>query len=127
VAEVTVKDLSFEQKSSLSRLEAADQLAALAEALRKGGEAEFDLGSAVVRLWIPDKLRTEVEVEVGGGEIELEIELKWPTGQSSKAAPAAARTTGTSQQSATRPAARPTRSRKSTSPEKPKRAAAKRT
>ncbi|MFF7276403.1 amphi-Trp domain-containing protein [Streptomyces griseorubiginosus] len=75
-----MKDLKFEQKSSLSRAEAADRLDALAAALREGGEAELELGSGTtVSLRIPDDLRTEVEVEVGDGEIELEIEFKWST------------------------------------------------
>ncbi|MFB7781824.1 amphi-Trp domain-containing protein [Streptomyces vinaceus] len=74
-----MSDLKFEQKSSLSRLEAADQLSALAEALRHGGNAELELGPGTLSLRIPDEIRTEVEVEVGDGEIELEIELKWPT------------------------------------------------
>ncbi|WP_030204610.1 amphi-Trp domain-containing protein [Streptomyces sp. NRRL S-87] len=74
-----MKDLKFEQKRSLSRIEAADQLAALADALRKGGDAELELGDVTLSLRIPDDLRSEVEVEVGSGEVELEIELKWPT------------------------------------------------
>jgi amphi-Trp domain-containing protein len=74
-----MKDLKFEQKSSLSRIEAADQLASLAAALREGGEAELELGPVTLSLRIPDDLRTELEVEVGEGEIELEIEFKWPT------------------------------------------------
>ena len=75
-----MKDLKFEQKSSLSRVEAADRLAALAAALRDGGEAEVELGSGTtLSLRIPDDLRTEVEVEVGEGEVELEIEFKWST------------------------------------------------
>ncbi|MFM9698938.1 amphi-Trp domain-containing protein [Streptomyces europaeiscabiei] len=74
-----MKDLKFEQKRSLSRLEAADQLTALAAALREGGEAEVELGHGTLSLRIPDDLRSEVEVEIGGGEIELEIEFKWPT------------------------------------------------
>ncbi|GAA2626761.1 MULTISPECIES: amphi-Trp domain-containing protein [Streptomyces] len=76
-----MKDLKFEQKSSLSRLEAADQLAALAEALRHGGNAELELGPGKMSLRVPDELRTEIEVEIGDGEIEMEIELKWPTTQ----------------------------------------------
>jgi amphi-Trp domain-containing protein len=71
-------DLKFEQKRSLSRLEAADQLEVFAAALRQGGDAELELGSAALSLRIPDDLRSEVELEVGDGEIELEIELKWP-------------------------------------------------
>ncbi|MEU6877014.1 amphi-Trp domain-containing protein [Streptomyces sp. NPDC046712] len=80
-----MKDLKFEQKRSLSRTEAADQLAALAAALRKGGEAELELGSGTLSLRIPDTLRSEVELEVEGGEIELEIELTWQTGSGRKA------------------------------------------
>ncbi|WP_083975575.1 amphi-Trp domain-containing protein [Kitasatospora mediocidica] len=76
-----MKDLKFEQKSSLSRLEAADRLSALADALRHGGNAELDFGPGTLSLRIPEELRSEVEIEVGDGEIELEIELKWPTGQ----------------------------------------------
>ncbi len=79
--EAVVKDLKFEQKSSLSRLEAADRLSALADALRHGGNAELDFGPGTLSLRIPEELRSEVEIEVGDGEIELEIELKWPTGQ----------------------------------------------
>ena len=74
-----MKDLKFEQKTSLSRIEAADQLTALAAALREGGDAELELGPGTLSLRIPDDLRSEMEVEVGNGEIELEIEFKWPT------------------------------------------------
>jgi amphi-Trp domain-containing protein len=78
-SETAVKDLEFEQKRTLSRLEAADQLAALAAALRHGGRAELELGPGKLSLHIPDELRSEIEVEVGDGQIELEIELKWST------------------------------------------------
>ncbi|AMW11447.1 amphi-Trp domain-containing protein [Streptomyces qaidamensis] len=74
-----MKDLTFEQKRSLSRHEAADQLTALADALREGGDAELDLGPGTLGLRIPEDLHSELEVEIGGGEIELEIELKWKT------------------------------------------------
>ncbi|MER6181959.1 amphi-Trp domain-containing protein [Streptomyces sp. NPDC001652] len=74
-----MKDLKFERKRSMSRLEAADQLAALAAALRKGGEAEVELSPGTLSLRIPDDLRSEIEVEIGDGEIELEIEFTWPT------------------------------------------------
>lgn len=74
-----MKDLKYEQKKSLSRIEAADQLTALAAALREGGDADVELGPGTLSLRIPDDLRSEIEVEVGDGEIELEIEFKWPT------------------------------------------------
>ncbi|BBC34042.1 hypothetical protein SGFS_053360 [Streptomyces graminofaciens] len=82
-----MKDLKFEQKRSLSRLEAADQLTALAAALREGGEAELDLSPGTLSLRIPDDLRSEMEVEIGDGEIELEIEFKWPTASTRTASP----------------------------------------
>ncbi|MFF9376991.1 amphi-Trp domain-containing protein [Streptomyces griseoluteus] len=81
-----MKDLKFEQKRPLSRFEAADQLTALATALREGGEAELDLGSGTLSLRIPDDLQGELEIEIGNGEIELEIEFRWPTGRK-RAAP----------------------------------------
>ncbi|MER7662100.1 MULTISPECIES: amphi-Trp domain-containing protein [unclassified Streptomyces] len=84
-------DLKFEQKRSLSRLEAADQLTALAEALRQGGDVSLELGSGTVSLRIPDDLRSEIEVEIGDGEIELEIEFTWPISHG-KAAPSTAAT-----------------------------------
>ncbi|MET9834625.1 amphi-Trp domain-containing protein [Streptomyces sp. NPDC006385] len=80
-------DLKLEQERSLSRLEAAEQLEALAAALRQGGEAELELDPWKLSLRIPGELRSEIEVEVSDGEIELEIELKWPTGPATRAAP----------------------------------------
>ncbi|MGI5376637.1 amphi-Trp domain-containing protein [Streptomyces sp. CA-251387] len=81
-----MKDLKLEQKRSLSRLEAADQLEALAAALRQGGEAELEIDPWKLSLRIPDDLRSEIEVEVSDGEIELEIEFTWPTGAADQAA-----------------------------------------
>ncbi|GAA1522084.1 hypothetical protein GCM10009730_32470 [Streptomyces albidochromogenes] len=71
-------DLKFEQKRSLSRLEAADQLSRIAAALKEGGDAELELGAGTVSLRVPEELHSEIEVEVGNGEIELEIEFTWP-------------------------------------------------
>lgn len=88
-----MKDLKFEQKRSLSRVEAADQLTALADALREGGEAELDFGSGTLSLRIPDDLHSEVEIEIGNNEIELEIEFRWPTARKRAAPPAVARKT----------------------------------
>ncbi len=91
-----MKDLKFEQKRSLTRLEAADQLTALAAALRQGGEADVELNAGTLSLRIPDDLRSEIEIEVGDGEIELEIEFTWPIAPNrpapSKAVPGTAET-----------------------------------
>ncbi|MFE0775885.1 amphi-Trp domain-containing protein [Streptomyces sp. NPDC058861] len=73
-----MKDIKFEQKRSVSRLEAAEQLMALANALKDGGDVEWDIGHGRLSLHVPDELRTEIEIETGEGEVELEIELKWP-------------------------------------------------
>ncbi|MER5943972.1 amphi-Trp domain-containing protein [Streptomyces sp. NPDC001928] len=84
-----MKDLKIEQKRSLSRLEAADQLAALAAALRQGEDAELELEPWKLSLRIPADLRGEIELEVGDGEIELEIEFKWSTAPAAPTAPTA--------------------------------------
>ncbi|WP_037782009.1 amphi-Trp domain-containing protein [Kitasatospora purpeofusca] len=74
-----MKDLEFTQKRTLSRTEAAAQLEALAAALRRGGQAELELGPGRLTLRIPDELSTEIEVELEDGKIELEVELTWHT------------------------------------------------
>ncbi|AWT41125.1 MULTISPECIES: amphi-Trp domain-containing protein [Streptomyces] len=74
-----MKDLEFEQRRTLSRAQAADQLEALAAALRRGGQAELALGPGTLTVRIPDELRTEIEVELEDGEIDLEIEFSWST------------------------------------------------
>jgi amphi-Trp domain-containing protein len=82
----TVSDLEFEQKRTLSRVEAADQLEAVAAALRRGGQAELDIGPGRLTVRIPDELHTELEVELEDGEIDLEIEMSWRTPQAKRAA-----------------------------------------
>ncbi|MEU1424771.1 MULTISPECIES: amphi-Trp domain-containing protein [unclassified Kitasatospora] len=74
-----MSELKFEQKASLTRLEAADRLTALADALRHGASAELDLGPGTLTVRVPDELQIEIEVEVEDGQIELEVELKWRT------------------------------------------------
>jgi amphi-Trp domain-containing protein len=81
-----VSDLEFEQKRTLSRVEAADQLEAVAAALRRGGQAELDIGPGRLTVRIPDELHTELEVELEDGEIDLEIEMSWRTPQAARAA-----------------------------------------
>ncbi|MEU3465915.1 amphi-Trp domain-containing protein [Streptomyces sp. NPDC006733] len=82
-----MSELKFEQQRTLSREEAADQLTALADALRKGGDVELAFGHGTLSLTVPDGLRSEIEIEVEDGEIELEIELAWPTVQPARTAP----------------------------------------
>ncbi|MEY9844760.1 amphi-Trp domain-containing protein [Streptacidiphilus sp. MAP5-3] len=81
-----MEDLKFEQKSTLSRSEAAALLTELASALERGGHVELELGPGVLTMHVPDTVKSEVEVEVGGGEVELEIELSWATAGAREAA-----------------------------------------
>ncbi|RKE16867.1 amphi-Trp domain-containing protein [Streptomyces sp. TLI_171] len=74
-----MKDLEFTQKRTLSNAEAADQLEALAAAIRRGGQAELELGPGRLTVRIPEELHTEIEVELEDGGIELEIEMSWRT------------------------------------------------
>ncbi|MER5777679.1 amphi-Trp domain-containing protein [Streptomyces sp. NPDC002039] len=89
-----MNDIKFEQKRSLTRLEAADQLTALAAVLREGGDAELEFGTGTVSLRVPDELRGELEIEMDEGWVELEIEFRWPVA-SSRTAPSPAVATGT--------------------------------
>ncbi|MEU3687774.1 amphi-Trp domain-containing protein [Streptomyces narbonensis] len=122
-----MKDLKFERKRSVSRLEAADQLTALAAALREGGEAELELGAGTLSLRVPEEFRSEVELEIEDGEIELEIELKWSLrDRGEPAKPSAAVTGGDmgAKRSAPRPPA-PQPAKPAAQPAKPPAATAK--
>ncbi|MDA5279248.1 amphi-Trp domain-containing protein [Streptomyces sp. Isolate_45] len=121
-----MSDLKFEQKRSLSRSEAAEQLSALAEALREGGNAEVTLGSGVLSLRVPDELRSEIEIEVDGDEIELEIELKWTTGRLHTSARAGRETSPEASDESERAQPRPARPRKTAATAKPRRSVGKR-
>jgi amphi-Trp domain-containing protein len=77
--------LKVEQKQSLSRAEAAQLVADLAEGLKGEGEVTLKLGGGTVELTVGTKICCELEVEVDGDEFELELELKW---SSSNGAPA---------------------------------------
>jgi amphi-Trp domain-containing protein len=69
--------LEIEQKETLRREEVAKRLHALADALARHNDVEFDRGDAHFKLKVPDEVRVKVELEVGDDETELEIELTW--------------------------------------------------
>jgi amphi-Trp domain-containing protein len=69
--------LEIEQRETLRREEVARRLHALADALARHNEIEFDRGGVHFRLKVPDEVRVKVEFEVGDDETELEIELAW--------------------------------------------------
>jgi amphi-Trp domain-containing protein len=69
--------LEIEQSETLSREEVAMRLHALADALARHNEIEFDRGGVHFRLKVPDEVRVKVELELDDDETELEIELAW--------------------------------------------------
>jgi amphi-Trp domain-containing protein len=69
--------LEIEETETLNREEVAKRLHALADALARHNEIEFDRGGAHFRLKVPDEVRVQVELEVDDDGTELEIELAW--------------------------------------------------
>ena len=69
--------LEIEQSETLRREEVAKRLHALADALARHNDVEFDRGGAHFKLKVPDEVHVTVELEVGDEETELEIELTW--------------------------------------------------
>jgi amphi-Trp domain-containing protein len=69
--------LEIEQSETLRREEVARRLHALADALARHNNIEFDRGGSHFRLKVPDEVRVKVELEVDDDETELEIELAW--------------------------------------------------
>lgn len=69
--------LEIEQRETLRREEVAERLRALADALARHNDIEFDRGGMHFRLKVPDEVRVKVELEVEDDETELEIELSW--------------------------------------------------
>jgi amphi-Trp domain-containing protein len=69
--------LEIEQKETLRREVVAERLHALADALARHNEVEFDRGGVHFKLKVPDEVRVKVELEVEDDETELEIELSW--------------------------------------------------
>jgi amphi-Trp domain-containing protein len=65
------------QKERLSREEAAARMHALADALARHNEVEFDRGGVHFKVHVPDEVDFKLEIEFDDEERELEIELKW--------------------------------------------------
>jgi amphi-Trp domain-containing protein len=71
--------IEISEKERLSREEAAARLRALADALARHNEVEFERGGLRFKVHVPDEvnLKLEIEIEIGDDERELEIELTW--------------------------------------------------
>jgi amphi-Trp domain-containing protein len=69
--------LEISQKEQLSREVVAQRLHALADALARHNDIEFERGGIQFKVKVPDQVKVKVELEVGDDETELEIELTW--------------------------------------------------
>jgi amphi-Trp domain-containing protein len=61
----------------LRREEAAAKLHALADALARQNEIEFERNGHRITVDVPAEVDMKIEVEIGDDERELEIELTW--------------------------------------------------
>jgi amphi-Trp domain-containing protein len=69
--------MEITEKARVSREEAAARLHALADALARHNEVEFERGGARFKVHVPDEVDFKLEIEIGDDERELEVELTW--------------------------------------------------
>ena len=69
--------IEIAERERLSREDAAARLKALAEALARNNEVEFERGGMRITVHVPDEVSLKLEIEIGDEESELEIELTW--------------------------------------------------
>ena len=69
--------MEITEKERLSREDAAARLHALADALAKHNDVEFDRGGMHFKVHVADEVDFKLEIEIEDDERELEIELKW--------------------------------------------------
>jgi amphi-Trp domain-containing protein len=69
--------MEITEKERLSREDAAARLRALADALARHNEVEFERGGLRFKVHVPDEVDFKLEIEIGEDERELEIELTW--------------------------------------------------
>lgn len=69
--------MEITEKERLSREDAAARLHALADALAKNNDVEFDLGGQHFKVHVADEVDFKLEIEFEDDERELEVELKW--------------------------------------------------
>jgi amphi-Trp domain-containing protein len=69
--------MEITEKERLSREEVAARLHALADALARNNEVEFERGGLRFKVHVADEVDFKLEIEIEDEERELEIELKW--------------------------------------------------
>ena len=69
--------MEITEKERMSREEAAKRIHAIADALARNNDVEFDRGGMHFKVHVADEVEFKLEVEIDDDERELEIELKW--------------------------------------------------
>ena len=69
--------LEIKHKERLGREVVAQRLHALADALARHNDVEFERGGLQFKVRVPDEVGLKVEFEIEDDEAELEIELTW--------------------------------------------------
>ena len=69
--------MEITEKERLSREDAAARLHALADALARHNDVEFDRGGLRFKVHVPDEVDFKFEIEIDEDEREIEVELKW--------------------------------------------------
>ena len=69
--------MEVSEKERLNREAAAARLHALADALARNNEVEFERGGLRFKVHVPDEIDFKLQIEIEDEERELEIELKW--------------------------------------------------
>jgi amphi-Trp domain-containing protein len=69
--------MEVSEKQRLSREEAATRMHAIADALARHNEIEFERGGLRFKVHVPDEVELKVEIEIGDDERELEVEITW--------------------------------------------------
>ena len=69
--------IELSERTRLRREEAAARLHAIADALARNNEIEFERGDLQFTVHVPDEVDFKLEVEIGDDARELEIELTW--------------------------------------------------
>jgi amphi-Trp domain-containing protein len=75
--EISMDLMEITEKERLSREEAAARLRALADALARHNEVEFERGGLRFTVHVPDEVNLKLEIEIGEDQRELEVEITW--------------------------------------------------
>jgi amphi-Trp domain-containing protein len=70
-------ELELEERSTMSREDAAARLRAIADELASGNDIILERGQARFVAKVPDEVALKIEFEVEDDQTEFEIELTW--------------------------------------------------